>query len=74
MELPELSDAEKKALYAIDSMTPSDFRNARQQFFYLEDSNLTNGEIIDALAAEVASKTSGSNYKGLGNIVQKMGF
>lgn len=74
MELPELSDAEKKALYSIDSMTPSDFRNARQQFFYLEDSNLTNGEIIDALAAEVASKTSGSNYKGLGNIVQKMGF
>ena len=74
LHLPELTEQEKKALYGIDQMTPSDFRNVRQQFFYLMDSELTNAEIIDALGAEVASRTSGSNYKGLGNVVQKMGF
>ena len=55
-------------------MTPSDFRNVRQQFFYLEDSNLTNLEIIEALAAEVASKNSGSSYTGLGKIASRIGF
>jgi hypothetical protein len=55
-------------------MTPSDFRNTRQQFFYLNDEKLSNGEIIEALAAEVTSKTSGSSYRGLGNVVSKMGF
>ena len=72
--LPELDDGERAALFAIESMTPSDFRNTRQQFFYLEDSDLSNREIIDALATEVASKTSGANFKGLGKIVNKMGF
>ena len=74
MNLPELTEEEKEKLCTIENMTPSDFRNTRQQFFYLEDSDLTNGEIIEALATEVAGKNSGSNYKGLGNIVQKMGF
>lgn len=74
MGLPELTESEKKALFSIASLTPSDFRNTRQQFCYLEDSNLSNAEIIEALNAEVASKTSGTNYTGLGNIVHKMGF
>lgn len=74
LNMPELTDSEKKSLHDIDQMTPSDFRNTRQQFFYLEDSNLTNAEIIEALAAEVASKTSGSNYTGLGKIATRMGF
>ncbi|MBR2871872.1 MAG: ATP-binding protein [Lentisphaeria bacterium] len=74
MALPGLTLAEKKKLHAIESMTPSDFRNTRQQFFYLNDENLSNGEIIEALAAEVTSKTSGSNYRGLGSVVSKMGF
>ena len=55
-------------------MTPSDFRNVRQQFFYLADTGLSNMEIIEALETEIVSKTSGSSYKGLGNVVQKMGF
>ena len=55
-------------------MTPSDFRNVRQQFFYLQDESLSNMEIIEALETEIASKTSGSSYKGLGNVVHKMGF
>ena len=74
MGLPALSDEEKKKLHAIESMTPSDFRNVRQQFFYLADENLSNAEIIEALEAEITSKTSGSNYKGLGNVVNKLGF
>ena len=55
-------------------MTPSDFRNVRQQFFYLEDSELTNAEVIEALSAEVSSRASGSNYTGLGKIAHRMGF
>jgi len=74
LRMPKLAEKEKKSLYDIDQMTPSDFRNVRQQFFYLEDSELTNSEIIEALASEVASRTSGNNYTGLGKIANRMGF
>ena len=74
LRMPELTEAEKKTLHGIDQMTPSDFRNVRQQFYYLEDSELTNSKVIEALAAEVASRTSGSNYTGLGKIANRMGF
>ena len=74
MKMPELNEEEKKKLFAIESMTPSDFRNVRQQFFYLADENLSNSEIIEALATEITSKTSGNNYKGLGTVVNKLGF
>lgn len=74
MELPVLNEEEKKKLYSINSVTPSDFRNVRQQFFYLADENLSNTEIIEALATEITSKTSGTNYKGLGSVVNKLGF
>ncbi len=74
LRMPELTEEEKKSLHSIEQMTPSDFRNVRQQFFYLEDSDLTNAEIIEALAAEVASKTSGSNYTGLGKIANRIGL
>jgi hypothetical protein len=40
----------------------------------LQDEKLSNSEVIEALETEISSKTSGSSYKGLGNIVQKMGF
>ena len=74
MGLPVLNEEEKKKLYSINSMTPSDFRNVRQQFFYLADEHLSNAEIIEALATEITSKTSGANYKGLGSVVNKLGF
>ena len=74
MNMPPLTEDEKRRLFAIESLTPSDFRNVRQQFFYLDDDKLNNSEIIEALETEISSKTSGSNYKGLGKVVQKMGF
>ena len=74
MTLKKLSEQEKMRLLALDKLTPSDFRNVRQQFFYLGDNGLTNTELIEALEAEVAAKNSGSSYKGLGEVVQKMGF
>ena len=72
--MPELTGSEKEALFAIDTMTPSDFRNVRQQFFYLDDKCLTNMEVIEALETEIASKKASSSFKGLGNVVSKMGF
>jgi SpoVK/Ycf46/Vps4 family AAA+-type ATPase len=74
MGLPALNEEEKRQLFSIEQMTPSDFRNVRQQFFYLEDENLSNSEIIEALETELESRTSGSNYRGLGNVVNKLGF
>ena len=74
LHMPELTAEEQEVLHKIDQMTPSDFRNVRQQFFYLEDSSLTNAEILEALGAEVASRTSGSSYTGLGKIANRMGF
>ena len=40
----------------------------------MEHTALIEMEIIEALETEIASKTSGSSYKGLGNVVHKMGF
>ena len=74
MQLKELTKQEKDRLHAIEKITPSDFRNVRQQFYYLADNELTNMEIIEALEAELASKNSGSSYKGLGEVVSKIGF
>ena len=74
LNLPELSDDERKRLWSIEKLTPSDFRNARQVFFYLKAGELTNDEVLDALAAEVESKNSGSSYTGLGKIASRMGF
>ncbi len=74
MNLPKLNEEEKQKLFAINSMTPSDFRNVRQQFYYLDDEKLSNNEIIEALETEITSKTSGTSYKGLGSVVNKMGF
>lgn len=74
MKLKKLTEEEKTQLFDIEKLTPSDFRNVRQQFFYLNDEKLTNSEIIEALATEVTSKHAGSSYKGLGEVVHKMGF
>ncbi len=74
LHLPGLTEAEKKILAGIDSMTPSDFRNVRQQFFYLEDKNLSNEEVLEAIAAEIQSKNSGTNYTGLGKLASRIGF
>lgn len=74
MHLPELSAKERERLSAIASMTPSDFRNTRQQFFYLEDTCLSNMEILEALETEIAGKNAGIQYKGLGSVMNKIGF
>ena len=74
MHLPELSAKERERLSAIASMTPSDFRNTRQQFFYLEDTCLSNMEILEALETEIAGKNAGTQYKGLGSVMNKIGF
>ena len=74
MGLPELTGEERQKLYAVPHMTPSDFRNTRQQFYYLEETTPNAMEIIEALETEIASKMSGGSYKGLGEIVSKMGF
>ncbi len=73
--LPEMTGAERNALHAIERLTPSDFRNVRQQFFYLSDAEqLTNTEIIDALKAEALSRDSQGEYRGLGEERHGIGF
>ncbi len=73
--LPEMTGAERNALHAIERLTPSDFRNVRQQFFYLSDAEqLTNTEIIDALKAEAQSRDSQGEYRGLGEERHGIGF
>lgn len=56
LNLPALKKAEFQELSAVEKLTPGDFRNVRQQFFYLADSQLTNGEIIRALTQEANAK------------------
>jgi transitional endoplasmic reticulum ATPase len=56
LQLPPLTAAEQKALDAVSCLTPGDFRNVRQQFYYLANMKLCNDEIIKALADEAAGK------------------
>ena len=74
LDLPALTATEKKKLAGIEKLTPSDFRNVRQQYFYLEDEVLTNGEVLEALAAESAGKNAASDYKKLGETAGRIGF
>ena len=74
LNAPELTDADKGALHAIERLTPSDFRNVRQQLFYLENDDLTAKEIIEALKLESLSRDSAGSYKGLGEEKHGIGF
>lgn len=74
LNAPELTDTDKAGLHAIERLTPSDYRNVRQQFFYLEDEKLTAKEIIDALRIEAQSRDSYGSYKGLGEEKHGIGF
>ena len=74
LNAPELTAADKTELHSIERLTPSDFRNVRQQLFYLEDADLSAKEIIDALRLEAQSRDSYGSYKGLGEEKQGIGF
>jgi len=56
LNLPPLDHQEQKILDEIPRLTPGDFRNVRQQFYYLAEEKLTNEEILKALADEVENK------------------
>lgn len=74
MNLPALTAKETDKLYSIPRLTPSDFRNVRQQFFYLSESDLTNAKLIDMLMQETNSRDSQGNYKNLGETKHVIGF
>ena len=71
--LPKLSAADREALEAVPCLTPGDFRNVRQQFFYLASEKLSNAEIIKALADEAANKDQLSMAVAFAN-QRKIGF
>jgi len=74
LNAPELTEADKAALHAIEKLTPSDYRNVRQQLFYLDNADLTAIEIINALKLEAQSRDSYGSYKGLGEEKHGIGF
>jgi SpoVK/Ycf46/Vps4 family AAA+-type ATPase len=74
MKAPKLTDSDKSALHAIERLTPSDYRNVRQQFFYLEDDALSAKEIIEALRLEAQSRDFCGFFKGLGEEKHNIGF
>ena len=56
LKLPQLEAQDQMTLEGIPRLTPGDFRNVRQQFFYLAEEKLTNAEILKALADEAGNK------------------
>ena len=74
LNAPALAEADKAALHAVERLTPSDFRNVRQQLFYLENEELTAAEIVEALKLEAQSRDSQGVYKGLGEERHGIGF
>ena len=73
-DLPEMTDEEKRRLHAVEHLTPSDYRNVRQQCFYLADGQLTHAELIDALDAEAKARAAENSYKGFGEERHGIGF
>ena len=61
----ELSEAEGAELDAIPQLTPADFRNVRQRFFYL-DRSASNAEHLAALREEVAVKARDATESHIG--------
>ena len=75
LNLPETTAEEAESLHAIARLTPSDFRNVRQQLFYLSEAEkVSNAEIIDALRLEAQSRDSQGEYKGFGEEKHGIGF
>ena len=74
LNAPELTEGDKVALHAIERLTPSDYRNVRQQLFFLENDGLTATEIIEALKLEAESRDPYGSYKGLGEEKHGIGF
>ncbi|MFA6929866.1 MAG: ATP-binding protein, partial [Lentisphaeria bacterium] len=73
LNLPELSKEDRQTLAEITRLTPGDFRNVRQQFFYLASEKLSNAEIIKALADETANKNQQTITEDY-NDQRKIGF
>ena len=74
LKAPKLTDEDKEMLHGIERLTPSDFRNVRQQLFYLKNASLSASEIIEALKMEAESRDSYGSYKGLGEEKHGIGF
>jgi SpoVK/Ycf46/Vps4 family AAA+-type ATPase len=55
-KLPALDAREKKMLEGIQGLTPGDFRNVRQQVFYLDPDSVSNADLLKALQEEVTNK------------------
>lgn len=72
-QLPALSEEEKLQLGNIEKLTPGDFRNVRQQIYYLENDGVTNPEIIKALQEEVDSKQRHALSSGF-SLQKRIGF
>lgn len=60
-----LTAAEREELLSIPQLTPADFRNVRQKFWYL-DRPITNAERLAALCEEVAVKPRDSTEAHMG--------
>jgi SpoVK/Ycf46/Vps4 family AAA+-type ATPase len=56
LKLQPLDSQGQKTLAEIPKLTPGDFRNVRQQYYYLAEEKLTNAEILKALADEAENK------------------
>jgi SpoVK/Ycf46/Vps4 family AAA+-type ATPase len=59
----KLSYNEINQLKSLHNLTPGDFRNIRQTFYYLNRNSLTHQDIISRLHNEVAEKTGTEKHK-----------
>ncbi|NLZ60394.1 MAG: hypothetical protein GX901_07015 [Lentisphaerae bacterium] len=72
-KLPALSVAEKKQLEGIADLSPGDFRNVRQQTYYLGATQLSKQTLIKALQEEVANRQK-YNLNSEFNTQSRIGF
>ena len=64
LNAPVLTEADKHSLHAIERLTPSDFRNVRQQLFYLENADLTAAVRHAYLRIQAQIESSRRDYRG----------
>ena len=67
LNLQPLDRQGQMTLAGIPKLTPGDFRNVRQQYYYLAEEKLTNAEILKALADEVENKDQQTLAVDFGN-------
>lgn len=74
LKLPPMNEQEKATLDKIERLTPGDFNNVWEQFYYLGNSKVTHKEILEVLQSESNTKPNDPIENGFSQPKRSIGF